>query len=992
MRYFNAKHDWLLRELRSAVRCFRSGSFRRLFGRRFPWPVMLVIAVAVLVGLVGRTATAADPVEGPILAHFRFDGDMKNDVSGKAEFVDTKPTFRENALYLDGNYLHVDKYRCSASLDSAEFSVAIRFKAESFQAVGNPPRAIILAVGIEAGRKAGRTVRLLGLKRSVEGNIVVTWSEGVKLDFDYEIKNSVVEKSKWNTIACTVNLRTYKVVVYLNGALASRFDLPNPNPQQTSSLNTSAISCRFADVVLKGNKSFNTRGAFGGLVDELVVYGRALADADLARVLQPANADASSGAQGLASKGPQLPARTTATTADPLQGSVVAHFRFDGDAKNDAPGQAAFEPKSPPCRENALYLDGKYLRHNCGCRLPGDFDAAQFSVAVRFKAEAFPAADSPTRATLLTAKREQHLLFALKRSVAGNVVVLLPCGEYEIEGSNVEVGKWNTITCSVDLPAHKLILYLNRALVGQIDLPDDLKLQEVRADKLSNAIWTFVDDANKDAFHGLVDELIIYRRALSSAELLHVFEPINLASATLARRPVPRFALTSATGDEMDERLPIPSETEEAKAKNMAREMLRVRFTSAWAAKDNRALASALLEQFNQEKKDSASSYGMLRESADLAVEAGDLPVLTRAVEALSSHFMIDRSELMADSLEKAFQKSHSAERARELTEAALAGMEDAVASDNLPAATRLKALALSAAHKSADELLERQTVERGKRFTAELKQVDKVRSAAKTLREKPDDPEQNLVLGTYLCFTRGAWQPGWNCLAKSNETVLKDLATKSLADPTLPNARAKLGNDWWQASEKAKNPAREEFRAGAGYWYSQALPGVRGTVKTTLEMRLNEIGGLMGEGNLLWNPAMRSNPDAGTSPTSIDAGEREAATWALSHGGYVYMRGSSAKVESITALPAENFSIVSMYIPSTIIGRNDLARLKHSRLLVMLTLESCTIAKGGLAPLGNLRRLTRINVLYSTVSKTDLKWLHRIPEQFITTTTLRDD
>ena len=76
----------------------------------------------------------------------------------------------------------------------------------------------------------------------------------------------------------------------------------------------------------------------------------------------------------------------------------------------------------------------------------------------------------------------------------------------------------------------------------------------------------------------------------------------------------------------------------------------------------------------------------------------------------------------------------------------------------------------------------------RSAEVTAKSKQVEAAaqahtdaEEATAVLEGKPDDPEANLMVGKYLCFTKGDWEKGLPLLTKSENSRLKLLAERDV-------------------------------------------------------------------------------------------------------------------------------------------------------------------------------------------------------------------
>jgi hypothetical protein len=199
---------------------------------------------------------------------------------------------------------------------------------------------------------------------------------------------------------------------------------------------------------------------------------------------------------------------------------TVAHFRFNGNAKDKSKGNAQFELTNTEFKENALYLNGIYEQsfqknaYRAVCKTP-KLNYASFTVALKFKAIDF----APGKSNLITGGIARQ--FGMHRSQAGNLTVTLNNQEisYEIKSATLVKGKWTVVACGFDLPSRKVIVYLEGKKVAEIDLPKDFRLQAVKLGVTKEApVWSFADYGDGNAFHGLVEELIIYERLLSADE------------------------------------------------------------------------------------------------------------------------------------------------------------------------------------------------------------------------------------------------------------------------------------------------------------------------------------------------------------------------------------------------------------------------------------------------------------------------------------------
>ena len=176
------------------------------------------------------------------------------------------------------------------------------------------------------------------------------------------------------------------------------------------------------------------------------------------------------------------------------------------------------------------------------------------------------------------------------------------------------------------------------------------------------------------------------------------------------------------------------------------------------------------------------------------------------------------------------------------ITDATFPIAQEFAEGEHWEAAQRLASVALTAARHASNPALLRQALERQKRIVADKQIWEATESARAALDKDPSDAAGNLALGRYLCFVRGDWEQGLAHLALSSADTLKELAVKSKPAPADPAAQTALGDDWWDAAEKAKGKEQDELQKGAAYWYGLAVNGLTGLAKTRVEKRLAEL------------------------------------------------------------------------------------------------------------------------------------------------------
>jgi hypothetical protein len=286
----------------------------------------------------------------------------------------------------------------------------------------------------------------------------------------------------------------------------------------------------------------------------------------------------------------------------------------------------------------------------------------------------------------------------------------------------------------------------------------------------------------------------------------------------------------------------LPSESERLKSLASIKETFRDGYAKAVRPDDKTALARTLYDQAATNTDDAATRYVLLVEARNFTAEQVDFELLADTIQLLAKDFEIDESTAAADAWDVALAKPHPTPLNKQIAEAALLQVEQAVIDERFPAAKRLGDAALAAARKANDPALVKRATDRGKLLAEQAAQFDAVDAARKALAGGENDPAASYTLGRYLCFVRGDWPAGFERLAKGSDATFKALAERSLAYPVDAAERMALGDAWWNEAAKAKDKTLLELRSAAAYWYSLAIPDLSGVAKVRIEQRLNDI------------------------------------------------------------------------------------------------------------------------------------------------------
>lgn len=284
---------------------------------------------------------------------------------------------------------------------------------------------------------------------------------------------------------------------------------------------------------------------------------------------------------------------------------------------------------------------------------------------------------------------------------------------------------------------------------------------------------------------------------------------------------------------------PIPEEGARKEAEKAIREQYQKDYAKK-AIADRLALAEKLLAAGSLERSDMTVRYVALCQARDLAAQAGKVGIVLKAVDELTRDYALDETEAKREAL-TATTKGASKDDAREVAEAALAEVADAVADDAFVIAFQFLSIAEAAARKSGTTTFVTQVLKQDKQIKETASDFERMKSALVVLEKDPDNPEANLTAGKYLSVRKGEWNKALPLLAKSGDAVLSELARIDLKNPQEPKERVDLADRWWSAAQKDAG-LKAALLARAGHWYRQALPQLTGLTQERVAKRVKEV------------------------------------------------------------------------------------------------------------------------------------------------------
>ena len=267
-------------------------------------------------------------------------------------------------------------------------------------------------------------------------------------------------------------------------------------------------------------------------------------------------------------------------------------------------------------------------------------------------------------------------------------------------------------------------------------------------------------------------------------------------------------------------------------------------YEKARTSGEKAAVAKGMLARADQLAGSATDQFVLLRVVRDMAADAGDAETSLAAVTQMAARFAVDADTMRVRTLLKAAASAQLPEHRQSAVAEAIPLISAAVDRGDFQVAGQLIDAARDAARRlrDADRLKKLSALENEVKTYREAWST--VKPALATLAKNPADPDANLEAGRYYCLLRGEWHEGMAMLALGSDPELSALAGNELRRPTDSAEQMALADGWWDLSEKATGPARQNLRILAAARYKELLPSLAGLVKTKAERRLATVDG----------------------------------------------------------------------------------------------------------------------------------------------------
>jgi hypothetical protein len=295
------------------------------------------------------------------------------------------------------------------------------------------------------------------------------------------------------------------------------------------------------------------------------------------------------------------------------------------------------------------------------------------------------------------------------------------------------------------------------------------------------------------------------------------------------------FGVAHAQGQTEDSRQPVPNSSKQYPIIKQLHEEHKTEYADRDAAAQL-ALARAFRKDAASSADDPARQFVLLREARELAVNAGDLDEAFGVIDDMAKSFTVDAADMkvtaMAASLDRArVPPGQLVDQYLKIADRALATYDVRLASQAMVLANRI----VRGSH-DAGAIARSHAVDL--RVHEANRQLAPVAQAATRLKDHPDDPRANLVVGRFICFMRGNWDEGLPMLAMGSDKALADLAAQDIAAPTDGSAQVQVADGWWNLPDSKEAP-QQSARQRAAYWYEKALPQLKDQQRLLAEQRI---------------------------------------------------------------------------------------------------------------------------------------------------------
>jgi hypothetical protein len=312
------------------------------------------------------------------------------------------------------------------------------------------------------------------------------------------------------------------------------------------------------------------------------------------------------------------------------------------------------------------------------------------------------------------------------------------------------------------------------------------------------------------------------------------------------------FVILAAADGQDAARAPVPPEERCLQIRTELTDLFAERWNAALAGGQPAGDMARELVDAADKASDLAEIYAMRRESISFALLGGDLGLATQQVSAINGGFQIGTETVLKDALGKANGGKGIKAPEVDALIATMASWDDQTMGTLGVTAVRTLLDGLSIAARKCGNPPSVTTLTKARQdIERRLKDVERMSDARLALKDKPDDPAANLIVGRFLLLNEGPTAEAMDCLAKVAD---QRLATAAIAHAAFDGSRPSqkgLFEKWGAVTtnaDKAIAAVAARLAIDAG---SVLAADATGLEKLKIDRRLNDLRTLMDNSGL---------------------------------------------------------------------------------------------------------------------------------------------
>ncbi|MCG8584039.1 MAG: hypothetical protein MI757_04925 [Pirellulales bacterium] len=295
------------------------------------------------------------------------------------------------------------------------------------------------------------------------------------------------------------------------------------------------------------------------------------------------------------------------------------------------------------------------------------------------------------------------------------------------------------------------------------------------------------------------------------------FEPVkdDVLQQTLAKIPAESVKGT------------MPDEAAIAKAQALAERAFASQINSSRSPTELKETLGKVMAAMKGEKVSDAEKYVLAKMAIDIAALVGETQTAVSLIDTMGSDFGTDTAQQYAAALERMSESRHNAgsDAQSAIASSAASLLPKLIDREEFLAAFKIANLALKTARKGRNADVTKRVVDQKQDILALGRMHKLVVEARKRLEVDPENAAANTIVGRWESFVKGRWPIGLQQLAKGDQTMLKEIASRDLAEPGDTAAQYQLALDWFRLGQKAQGRMQQEITSRAAFWYRIAEP-----------------------------------------------------------------------------------------------------------------------------------------------------------------------